>query len=140
VQSHIPFLLFSLFFSFLSIVFSFVNAFPPVELANPSPNLNSDSPWFPRRRGTNDVISMPQEPTRVQSHISALQLIVQIVESVALAHDAYETMGARHMRILADGLENAYVFCHSVVQSVLSKDPDYISGIFFFFYNIPYFW
>lgn len=74
-----------------------------------------------------NVISMPQRQTRVQSHIASLQLIVQIVESVALAHDAFPTMRAHHLRTLADALENAFVFCHSVVHAVLSDDPGYSS-------------
>jgi hypothetical protein len=78
------------------------------------------------------LTSMPQRQTRAQSHIAAIQLIVQIVESVALAHDAYPTMQAQHLRVLANGLEDAYVFCHSVVHAVLAQDPEYISGTFYF--------
>jgi hypothetical protein len=96
------------------------------DIPTENPNLNSNSPWSPRRKSI-DVISMPQRPTQVQSHIASLQLIVQIVESVVLAHDAYAMLRAHHLYVLANALENAYVFCHSVVHSVLRKDPEYIS-------------
>lgn len=84
----------------------------PVEMRHKHINLSHSS-----------NVLLPPVATRpkLESHVVALQLVVQIIESVATSHEGYSQMSAQHLRSLADGLEAAYTFCHAVLSRMLAE-------------------
>lgn len=69
--------------------------------------------------------------SRMHAHTIALQLMVQIVDTIATAHDTYPNMTARHLMELANALEGGYRFCHYTVVEVLKKNSAATSGMQF---------
>lgn len=68
---------------------------------------------------------------RLESHVVALQLMVQIVESIATSQDGYSKMTASHLRVLAEALEAAYTFCHALLAKMIVEKMPLDTGIYY---------
>ena len=91
----------------------------PVEMRNRHINLSMSS-----------NVLLPPVATRpkLESHVVALQLMVQIIESIATSQEAYSNMSAQHLRSLAEGLEAAYTFCHAMLARMVNEKLALESG------------
>jgi hypothetical protein len=93
----------------------------------PAPLSSAPSPVDLRHRHINlshsSNVLLPPVATRpkLESHVVALQLVVQIIESIATSQEGYANMSASHLRSLADGLESAYTFCHALLSKMVAE-------------------
>jgi hypothetical protein len=98
----------------------------PVEMRHKHINLSNSS-----------NVLLPPVATRpkLESHVVALQLMVQIIESIATSQEGYTNMSAQHLRSLAEGLESAYTFCHAMLAKMQLPLG---SGLWLFFSPDPF--
>lgn len=95
-----------------------------------------NSAYLTSPSGSPSSSSQVHRGPRLDSHSVALQLMVQIVESIATSQDAVATMTPAHFRILAEALEAAYTFCHAILAKMVSERMPMDNGIFYCLYNL----
>ncbi len=70
---------------------------------------------------------------KIELHIVALQLTVDIADTICTSRTLFPNLTPAHLMILANCLENSYTFCHYVLNKVGQK-PIPLTGYF----NTPF--